>query len=310
MELRRYIKKCAFVLGVGMLLQGAPAHAQTTPPASQLALSVSPAIVDIALLPGQPKIETVAVANVTDQPVLVEGRVRSFTPLEPTTTSNMASFDAVDWVSVSEPDFILQPHQNKSINIVVTPPKNAEPGGHYATIFFQPLAAEQEIKNNTAYIGSKVGVLGLFTVAGNIQEQAYVQYVGAPLLAQPGAMQIHVGIANTGNIHFIPTGFLQIQDMWGHIIKQFSIPPYLVLPHTTKDFAFSWDNPGRIGFFSVQATAAIGVHKHQIYAAAGMLIAPWALWLVLASVLGGIFVVGHSTRGRWRRALKAFMDRK
>lgn len=47
------------------------------------------------------------------------------------------SFALAKWIEPSSTDLILQPKEESSLNFLINIPRNAEPGGHYASILFQ-----------------------------------------------------------------------------------------------------------------------------------------------------------------------------
>ena len=64
--------------------------------------------------------------------------------LSRTNTQNYAetvddtSFNPRKWFKIEDADFILEPKSSKNVRFSIDIPKDAEPGGHYATIFFEP----------------------------------------------------------------------------------------------------------------------------------------------------------------------------
>lgn len=308
----RCIKRLIILLVTGTALFFCTSSALVTAQSAQkaqLALGVSPAITELVLEPGRPKKLTVTVTNIADVALPVKASSAGLQPQEEVADEDRAPLDASKWIQAAEPEFILHPRQQKAIDIIVTPPANAEPGGHYATIFFQPLVPAEAAKNNAALIGSKVGVLALLIVKGDIREAASLD-LDAPLFSEHGPAELSLHIKNSGNVHFMPAGSVEIRDVRGDFVDTVPLPPTLVLPKTTKTIAIKWNNKKRTGYFSAQASVKYGAPQTSLISETRSLwIFPGlklAVLLVLAGVAGLIF---WRTRGRRRRALAALFGR-
>jgi hypothetical protein len=215
-----------------------------------------------------------------------------------------AQFDASKWVRIAEPDFILHPRQQKTINLTIMPPANAEPGGHYTTIFFQPLVSAEMVKSNAVFIGSKVGVQTLLIVKGDVQQAATISNLEVPLFNQQGPADIRVHVKNSGNVHIMPTGSIEIRDIWGKHVDTIPLPSTLVLPRTTKTTPVRWDNKERTGYFLAEVHATYGAQHTPLQSkATGFWIFPWLNVVVLLLIAGLAGFIFWRTRGRWRRAL-------
>ncbi len=102
--------------------------------ASESALSASPAILETVLDQKQPTITTVTIQNNTNFPLPIKGSVSAFLSTESIPDKNKDTFNASRWFTLDPADFILQPNEVKKVTVTITPPRDAEPGGHYATI--------------------------------------------------------------------------------------------------------------------------------------------------------------------------------
>ncbi|MCJ7829497.1 hypothetical protein MUP50_00185, partial [Patescibacteria group bacterium] len=174
-NLFKIIMKMVKQLTIGLLIVAflfylvlTPVLAQETP--NQSALGIAPAIIELVLDPGKRKETKVSVFNITNFPLPIKGHVKSFLPENSSDSSEI--FDASSWFKLEPSDFILQPRENKEIKIIVKPPLKAEPGGHYATIYFQPLLPVEVLSPQTAYLTARIGVLAFLIVKGEITEEA------------------------------------------------------------------------------------------------------------------------------------------
>lgn len=294
---------------VCLVVAAPPAGASDTrQPGNQLALGVTPAITEIVLEPGKQKAKLITVTNVTNEPVPVKGTIASMMPYETVKEADRKIFDASSWLHLSETEFILQPKQQKQITITASAPEKAAPGGHYATVFFQPAVASESTASNAAYIGSKVGVLAFMIVKGDIKEQlAITSFSGGGFIRQKGPVTLSLSLQNSGNVHLLPVGSIEIFDFFGKKLDTLPLPAAITLPKTTKTITLEWDNKGYLGFFTARAGIKYGTRNIELVERIGVLIAPW-LWAAILALVGGAagFVLWR-WRGRWRRAIKVLI---
>lgn len=309
MQLRRYIS--LLVCGAGLVFFLAlNARAESTPFGGQVALGVSPAITELILEPGQSQKLLIEVTNLTNQPLSIKAAAGMFQLTEEVAEKDRAIFDASLWIKFDQSDFILQAGQQKHVTVIVTPPPNAEPGGHYATILFQPLVPVAPDETIAAYVGTKVGVLNLIIVKGDLQETLTIKDISAPPLSQHGPIEFSLALQNAGNVHLMPTGIVEIYNVWGKQVETLTLPPTLVLPKTTKNITITWDNK-RFGYYKAKATIFYGTnHQSLTSQRVHTVIMPWFNLILLIAAGGMIGFVGWRTRGRWRKALRVLFNKK
>ncbi|HUV72453.1 MAG TPA: hypothetical protein VMW25_05610 [Clostridia bacterium] len=238
------------------------AQAQELPP--QSALGVSPAIVEEVLTPGEAKEISIKIFNITNFPLPVKGFSREFLVREEVMGEVGEIFNASSWITLEPADLILQPQEVREIKIIINPSKAAEPGGHYATIFFQPLLPQEAISARTAYNLSRVGVLGFFIVRGEMVEKAVIKDFSVQKFQQFGPIEFKLSLENQGNLHLLPQGRVRIYDWRGREKANLSLKPATVLPQTIREFQFSWPERILFGKFKAQAEVFYGSEKKDI----------------------------------------------
>jgi hypothetical protein len=229
-----------------------PVHAATT------SLTVSPAILENVVTPGKSIQATVTLTNNTTTPLPIKGTARSFTPNQNMGTNDLAAFNASSWFTLSPADFILQPLEHKDIVITITAPKKVEPGGHYATIYFEPLLPREMVNPATAQSLSRVGVLAFLIAPGDIQEHLILQNVTVPRFQSFGPLDLNLSLSNTGNLHLQPTGKFTVTDMFGRAMTELSLDPTLILPGTTQAYHLSWPRHLLFGPYTVTGNILYG----------------------------------------------------
>lgn len=311
MQRQQPIKQLAIFLVLGAISALCwPVHAGAAGQATtSLAMGVSPALREVIAKPGTTAKFTVTVSNLTKDPIPVKGMMSSFQPLEEVSPKDKAIFDASQWLSLSEPAFILYPEQQKRITVTVAVPRDASPGGHYATVFFQPAVAATTVTPNTAYIGTKVGVQAFMVVEGDIREGLEASEPKASFINERGPVQFNFDFKNTGNVHLMPTANLEIYDFRARRIASIPIKPSLVLPRTTKPYTVTWDNKGKKGRFLAKLDVSYGTRKgrktSQYHSFWVMPFLRFGTWGVVFVAIG---LVGWRTKGRWSRAYRALIN--
>ena len=286
---------------------GASAAAQNTAPPTQSALAVSPAITEQVLTPGKPTRAVVRVTNITRIPLPIKSSVKNLTlneALLPDASKDI--YDASTWFTLEPADFILQPNQTKDIAVSILAPAKATPGGHYATVYFQPLVPTEALSPSMAYLNARVGVLAFLIVRGDIHEQAKLSEPVMPRIKQFGPVEIKLPVTNSGNVHLLPEGKVFIRDFRGRTVSTLALPTGLVLPKTVREYKLIWDNHGRIGYFTAQAQLTYGTDKQTVQTeTVGFLIFPWLPVLLIAAAVTLVTWFIIRTRTRWTAAWQA-----
>ncbi len=204
---------------------------------STIAIGVSPAIAELPVDPVKTKVAKVYVFNNTNVPLPIHAFSDNFSVNEiviDSTKDNSNTFDASNWITIDPPDFILQPNEEKEVYISISPTPNAEPGGHYATVYFRPLISEEYITPDKTYLTAQIGVLLFLTVSGKIKESANISNLTLPKYPTPDNFLPTVYIQNNGNIHIIPKGKITIKGLFRKTTHEFPIENSIVLPNTEK----------------------------------------------------------------------------
>lgn len=292
-----------FIMGVTPVVR-----AEDAQPVSKSALAVSPAIIEEVLTPGKPTNFTLHVHNTTNFPLPIKTFVRNLTPNSPTMTqAGSERLDASLWFIVDEPDFILQPNQVRTVKGSIQTPADAIPGGHYATIYFQPLVPEEALSPSMAFVNARVGVLAFLIVKGDIEQKAALKNtLQTTGLIQSGPATFRFAVQNTGNVHLMPSGKLTIYDWRNKQVASKEIPAGFILPNETKDYTMTWDNVSGMGTYRAELTLHYGPEQIALpKTTATFWVVPWMKMLIGAVMLVGSAFFILKTRRRWRKAWRA-----
>lgn len=269
-------------------------------------LSVSPALIELTLDPGESRDKEFYVNNITKTPVPLNIGTQPLYPNEQIIDDTKTdSFDAAQWVSVDEPDNILNAGEQRQLTAKISVPESAEPGGHYATIVLEPLVPATEMSSG-ASIASRVGILVFITVSGDAIYDVELQEPSVGRLQWSRHVPITAEFLNQGTIHISPTTRVTVKNIFGDTLGEVPVQPRVVLPNTQKILRAQWRSPSLIGIYSAQIEASYGedgtvLESGQRY----FLVVQWLPVLgivILASILGWLIKVGQ----RLPAACKAF----
>jgi hypothetical protein len=175
------------------------------------------------------------------------------------------------WFSISPTTFELKPNETKNIKFTITVPNDGEPGGHFASVLFQPKAIGS---NNAtgAQVLQRVGALVLMTVSGAVTEKGSViklspkNYSGSweeikneeakSVIYSPrdenlnnektqsffneGPVGFDLVLKNEGNVFYKPKGTMTIYNIFGRKVDEITIEPKNVFPGGERRITVIW----------------------------------------------------------------------
>lgn len=218
-----------------------------------LAMTISPPRFEISVNPGQQTEAVVKLINETDKEAVLYSSASNFSAEE--NEEGVPKFydlkegeeGLAKWIGIEKGPFIIKPFETKEINFVVNVPNNADPGGHYAAIFFGSQPSDSE--GGAVGLTEKIGALILLRVSGDIREDGrLVEFK----LDDSRPFYNHLPVnffllfENTGNVHLKPKGDIVITNMLGKNSSTVTINKDTisggknVLPQTSRHFETTW----------------------------------------------------------------------
>lgn len=234
------------------------------------------------------------------------------------------------WISVGPSQLSVGPGQSITVPYTITIPKDANPGGYFAAIFW---GTSSPSDTTQVSIGAKIGMLVLLRVNGNILESAGITsfdrndhgffYTTLPV-------ELRYTFRNSGGDRVEPHGTITIRDT-------FFVPSATldanrvqgnVLPGSTREFTTDWvvyKAPEPVsGFFGTVRyewqNFALGLYRARLDLAYGsdshvnrtawFFVFPWQLLLCLCVGLLAIWQIGRMLITRYNRyIIKKVLDR-
>ena len=239
-ELKKELIKRIGLFGVTVLLSSL-----FFVPAAQ-GLTLIPPSLEISLIPGQTSNTIIKLYNETQDTLQLYTEARSFTAKGETGQPDF-DFEAEpiglsEWIEVEKGPIVLEPGERVEIPVTINPPSDADPGGHYATVFFSSNPPDE----GQVRISSKLGTLLLGRVAGDIIEDGLIAGFG---LVEGKAMfnrlpiEFFARFQNTGNVHLRPTGAIAINSMFGKETGTVDVNAGkgATLPQTIRKYEAVWE---------------------------------------------------------------------
>ncbi|MFQ6084528.1 MAG: hypothetical protein ACE5WD_14395 [Candidatus Aminicenantia bacterium] len=134
-------------------------------------LGISPHTFELQVLPGEVIEQKIKIFNQSEVPIPMTTRVTDFTAEEESgqmifdEVSQDPSFASRFWFKIENPDFILDPGEVEKVRFQIQVPDNAEPGGHYAVMIFEPKLPSFYFEEKAMVRNiPEIGVLFLFSV--------------------------------------------------------------------------------------------------------------------------------------------------
>lgn len=238
-----------------------------------IGLSIQPIKVHHTINSGESTNGVISLTNVSDEAVKIETILRDFVPMAGTISIQFVgraegATTVVDWISLDHKEpFILEKGKAKEIQYTIRAPANAEPGGHFGTIFFKANSLKEK---ETLKIGTQVGALVFVIVPGpNIQKGKILDFSAAKFFSgttkpldilkrKPATVNFKIKFENTGTIHFEPKGTIKITNMFGKEVAEVAVAGQVVLPTGARDLSNEWPVRFLLGYYKAKASVFDG----------------------------------------------------
>lgn len=303
---RRFIQLLSvFIL---LTLAGSPSNLQAQEAAS---LTIIPPKFELFANPGDIVTETVRVRNDTQAPqtygILVEdfsssgedGRVVLEEGQDDTT------YSLKKWIELSSTNIIVQPNEEVVFPFTINVPRNAEPGGHYASVLFQIGGTGVNPDETVTSVQHRVGTLVLLRVSGNVVEEATVESFQAPTYSQTGPVNFTLRVKNDGTTHIRPAGTIVVTNMFGRKVDEIPLNGLNVFPGSIRKMDTTWDKGTLLGQYTATLVATYGQQNLPLTAATKFIvISPLAAVLIIVGVISALLFILSALQGR-NRVLKA-----
>jgi hypothetical protein len=277
---------------------------------SAQALTIIPPSFEFGVTAGQTIETEIKMYNETQESVELFTEVTNFKAAgesgNPTYDFDAVPFGLATWFDINAGPVTLAPAERLVVPIIVNVPIDADPGGHYAAVFFGNTPPNDD--GSQVAIGSKIGTLFLVSVAGDVVEHGGVQ----SLLINEGKssvsrlpVTVSTRFANQGNVHVRPTGTITIKNIFGGTseVLNFNEAEGATLPGTVRRYDATWEkstvndtggfwtefgNEWRnfaFGRYTTTAELVYGSNKTPVTASISFWVLPWRVISLIVILL-------------------------
>lgn len=225
-------------------------------------------------------------------------------------TEQETSYSLADWVSFEKTNFTLKSGEEVQVNFLIRVPFNAEPGGHYASVYAHVSPAGVEGTSGSS-IGQKIGSLVLLRVAGDVKEQASVASFSVDKINLGKSVTFSIRAKNEGSVHIRPAGFVAITDLFGKKVADAQVKDQNVFPGAIRHLTAEWKNPSILPMrYTANVLMYYGQNNQQLTASMTFWIVPWRMLGIVGGSLLVLLVLLFLGRRRIGRSLKALVSGK
>jgi hypothetical protein len=305
------------------------------------ALTVSPVRFEISGSPGQRLLGEIELFNEQDETRTFYSSFENFEARGETGTPYFlpGKEGLATWIEAAA-QVTLEPGERKTVPFSIQVPQNAEPGGHFAAIFWGTTLPQAKEGVQVA-IGAKTGVLVLLTVSGEIKGEA-----GLLEFSTENKQRIFNSLPitfiyrfqNSGADRIKPEGEIKIKNIFGRTVAVLPANKTEgnVLPNSIRKFEVSWEKTGqetdiggtgsetKIGFlgavkkqwkdfhfgrYTAELNLRYGIKNEEAKASYSFYLMPWQLLsiiIIILVVIGFLGFKGLKKYNQWiiTKALK------
>lgn len=150
------------------------------------------------------------------------------------------TYSLAKWVVPEPKNISVKNGAEKEISFTINVPKDAEPGGHYASVLAEMGASGAQVQSG-ATVASKVGSLILLRVAGNVKENANIESFKAnKYYYEKSPVSFELRVKDNGNNHINPTGTILITNLFGQKVAEIPLNGKNVLPGAIRKMDTDW----------------------------------------------------------------------
>lgn len=221
------------------------------------AITIIPPRVELSADPGSKASGVVKIYNETETTLSLYTSTANFTAKQG--KEGVPEFLAPDendyglasWIEIEKGPISVLPKEYLAIDYAINVPFGADPGGHYAGIFFGSGNPDEKESKTAVGLSSKAGILVLLGVSGKVSEIGKLEEF---ILKEQKSfferlpVDFVIGFRNDGNVHLRPEGEIMIKNIFGKQVAAIGVNKRKIgtginiLPNTARHMEASWKN--------------------------------------------------------------------
>lgn len=242
-------------------------------------ITAIPPRLEVNLKPGQTITTQLKVRNESSTTQIYDIQLTDFvigddsgTPI-PVPVSFESKYSASSWIS--SPKLIpVDPKTAQIVNVTITAPKDAAPGGHYALLTYSPHTDNKpaDMKKTGSMIGQQTGTIFYITIPGTIKQNALLTKFKTEKFNEVGPVNFDLQVKNLSDIHIAPKGKLVIKDFLGKVVATQEVSLPNIFPNSQRSSQAVWKQKWGYGQYQATLELAYGT-------AGGLLTSTILFWL-------------------------------
>ena len=286
-----------------------PTYAQEQ--VDQSGVSISPVRLDLNADPGDTLSNQIKLYNPTDGVISISLKMQDIQPvgddgdLSLTDPDDNSSYSVAKWVTITPTEVTLNPKEQKTVDVTINIPNDAEPGGHFGNVLASTISAKENSETGSS-VSTGRGTHILMRVSGDVTESLVIDEFTAPSFSEYGPIDFEVIFQNTGNVHLRPAGYISITNSAGKEIAQLDLPQKNVLPEAKRSVETQLEDKRLIGRYTALVVGNYGFGSKQVVSESiTFVVFPWKI--AAAGSLGLLVTIFLlvKMRGRLKNAAKA-----
>jgi hypothetical protein len=269
---------------------------------------------DLIVKPGETVTTSVEVRNPNSAPMVVESFVQDFYIGEDGKTPVGVSGDQAnprwmlsEWVSLTPTASVIEPQGSSVIEVTISVPMEALPGGRYAMILHRPAAGEANGETTGAQIDVNVGTLLYLIVDGPLQEEASISNLSLGFVHEKGPIPYTLTVHNDSSFHIRPNLTLTIENMFGKKIGEIKLEQNNIFPDSERTLTGEWEKSWGFGYYRARVEGDDGATfstPKQLAMEASFWIIPYKIIALVTVGIIVIVLIVIASRRRYRKLLE------
>lgn len=197
-------------------------------------------------------------------------------------------------------DLVIVPAgERKKVDLIIKVPKDAQAGGYYGALRFQPVRGSADPAANTTVQASAASLI-LMTVPGPMTEKLTVTNFdirqdgkSATNFRSPNDLSLFVRMKNYGNVHEGPFGSVTVKR-GDDVVYTYKFNNYeprdMILPDTARQWTIPLKNIDSWGQYTVTGVFTYGQKNETFNLNVSFWVIPWTV--IIVSIVGVLVLIG------------------
>jgi hypothetical protein len=226
---------------------------------------LGPGKVEIFLDPGETEVRRLKINNRSGRVLDFTVEVEDFTGSEDGGAKLLGKeegpYSLRDYLRPEVNNFQLAHGEKAFLDVKISIPQDAEPGGYYGSVLVSAKGAEidNSLKGGQINIRTRLGTLFFVRVKGDVEESGFLKKFGVDKkFNTSGDINFGIDYENTGSVHQTPYGTITIANLMGKTVDVIDMDPWFVMPGFSRLREVKWVKSLTFGLY----TANLELHRN------------------------------------------------